>query len=143
MKGKARGKLRYEDLSLKLIDEFPELGQAYRRELEWWGSETPGQHIIYGDLFTPHVVGLLRSGDDPAAIARAFGLLEQMISSDDVRVQEVAVVTVLEALEGNATYFLLAKPHLGPLARRAVEELVEYWQEVREWQRKRHMHRVE
>jgi len=127
MKCKARQTLRYEDLTVKLIGEFPELEQAYQRELEWWGSETPGQHIIYGDLFTPHIVGLLQCGDDPAAIARAFSLLEQMIASDDVRVQEVAVVTVLEGLEGNPTWFRLAKPHLGPLARRAVEELVDFW----------------
>ena len=128
MMGKRVRALRFEDLGAKLIETIPELEDAYRERLQWWGEETPGAHIIYGDVLTPHIIRLLESGgDDVEAITTAFGLLEALISDEDVRVQEVAVVTVLERLQGNPEWVRLMKPHVGPLARQAVRDLAQFW----------------
>lgn len=127
MKGKPQG-LGYENLSRRLVEEVPELEDAYRKELEWWGEETPGPHIIYGDVLTPYIIRLLESGDDPGALRRAFDLLERMIADEDLEVGAVAVVTVLERLQDSDEWLKLLKPYAGPLAREAVRDLVQFWQ---------------
>ena len=124
MTDETKGALRYDDLGARLILEMPELEEPYRRELEWWGEEKPGPHVIYGDVLTPYIIQLLESGDDAEAIKRALGLLETLIADQDVEVQAVAVVTVLDRLVGNAEWTRLMKPYLGPLARRAVQDLI-------------------
>lgn len=123
MTDEARGALHYDGLGIKLIEEIPELERAYRKEIEWWGEEKPGPHVIYGDVLTPHIIRLLESGDNPEAIKRAFGLLEMLIADEDIEVQAVAVVTVLDRLVGNAEWMRLMKPYAGPLATKAVQEL--------------------
>ena len=134
MTEESKGTLRYEDLGAKLVDEIPELEGAYQKELEWWGDETPGPHVIYGDVLTPHIIRLLESGDDPAAVKRAFELLETLIADEDIHVQEVAVVTVLERLQGNTEWLTLMKPHVGPLAKQAVRDLAQFWRgELLDW----------
>ena len=134
MTEKPPGGLRYGDLNAKLVEEIPELGEPYRKKLEWWGQETPGPHVIYGDVLTPHIILLLESGDDAEAIKRAFGLLETLLAHEDVRVQEVAAVTVLEELQGKPEWLNLMRPHVGPLARQAVRELAQFWRgELLDW----------
>lgn len=125
MTDEARGALHYDGLGIRLIEEIPELEKAYRKEIEWWGEEKPGPHVIYGDVLTPHIIRLLESGDNPEAIKRAFGLLEMLIADEDIEVQAVAVVTVLDRLVGNAEWMRLMKPYAGPLATKAVQELTE------------------
>ena len=134
MTASPKGGLRYGDLGTKLIEEIPELEGAYRELLKWWGEETPGPHIIYGDVLTPYIIRVLESGDEPAAITRAFELLETLIADEDVHVQEVAVVTVLERLQDNEEWVRLMRPHLGPLAKQAVRDLAQFWRgELLDW----------
>jgi hypothetical protein len=121
-------RLRYEDLSSKLVEEFPELRRRYEDEIKWWGSEKPGQHVVYGDIFTPFLVELLESGKDRHRLARAFALIETLLSSEDVKVQEVAVVTVLEYLQSRRNLVKLAEPYLGSLATSAFRDLTHFWE---------------
>jgi len=51
--------LTYDNLSEKLVEAVPEIKEQYAQELRWWGDETPGQHVIYGDLLNPYIVSLL------------------------------------------------------------------------------------
>jgi hypothetical protein len=122
----------YEDISSKLIEKFPELREKYEKELEWWSPDKPGEHIVFGDFFTPYLVELLETGRDSGRLERAFGFLDCMISSDDAKVREVAVVTVLEYLQGKPDLLTLAEPYLGPLATTAVRDLDEFWQQRRQ-----------
>jgi hypothetical protein len=128
MTGGSGTRLDFDDLSMRLLQEFPELRPRYEEELNWWGSEKPGQHIVYGDIFTPFLVALLESGKDRHGIERAFALIEALLNSDDVRVQEVAVVTILEYLQGKQDLLKLAEPFLGPLASTAVCDLEQFWE---------------
>ena len=134
MTASPKGGLRYGDLGTKLIEEIPELEGAYRELLKWWGEETPGPHIIYGDVLTPYIIRVLESGDEPAAITRAFELLETLIADEDVHVQEVAVVTVLERLQDSEEWVRLMRPYLGPLAKQAARDLAQFWRgELLDW----------
>ena len=38
MTGKSKGALQYDDLAAWLIEEIPELEDAYKREMEWWAQ---------------------------------------------------------------------------------------------------------
>lgn len=124
-------KLTYDGLSRTLIEAFPELRERYEKELDWWGSEKPGQHIVYGDIFTPYLAELLEADRDTERLERAFRLLEELIANNDVRVQEVAVVTVLEYLQGKPCLLRQAEPYMGPLASAAVRDLEEFWEKRR------------
>ncbi len=123
--------LTYDELSDALIREFPELREKYEQELEWWSPDTPGPHIVYGDIFTPYLVEGLESGRDTVRLERAFRLLEELIANSDVKVQEVAVVTVLEYLQGKPSLLNRAEPYMGPLASFAIRDLEEFWQQKR------------
>ena len=68
---------------------------------------------------------------DTERLERAFELLEELIASSDVRVQEVAVVTVLEYLQGKPSLLRRAEPYMGPLASAAVRDLEEFWEKRR------------
>lgn len=129
---RSRTTLTYDNLSEALIEEFPELQEKYEQELEWWGPEKPGQHVVYGDIFTPYLVGLLEADRDRARLERAFALLEDLIANSEVKVQEVAVVTVLEYLQGKPNLLSRAEPYVGPLASTAIRDLEGFWQQKRQ-----------
>ena len=131
--GKSKGALRYDDLNVWLIEQIPELEDAYKRETEWWGQETPGPHIIYGDVLTPYIIQLLESAQDTLATKRAFRVLETMLADQDIEVQAVAVVTVLERLVGNPVWLRLMEPFAGPLARGTVRDLIEGSKSEQDW----------
>ncbi|MCY3623706.1 MAG: hypothetical protein OXH68_18610 [Gammaproteobacteria bacterium] len=134
MTDKRNGGLRYEDLGAKMVEEFPELEDAYRKELEWWSPDEPGPHVVYGNLLNPYIIRLLESEDSPETVQRAFDLVETLLAHEDVYVQQVAMVTVLEELQGKPEWLRLMKPHAGPLARQAVRELAQFWRgELLEW----------
>ena len=84
MNGRPHEGLIYETASEKLIEFVPELNEAYRRELDWWGSETPGPHVIYEDILNPYVDRLLESADD-AALRRVFNFIELLATAEDAR----------------------------------------------------------
>lgn len=123
-------KFTYDELNALLVKEFPCLTHKYEQELDWWDDEKPGPHVVYGDQFTPYLVDRLKAGDKEAA-KRAFEHLEMLLSHKDVKVQEVAVVTVLEYLESDHELAALARPFLGPQATGAMNDLKKFWDEVR------------
>ncbi|MCY3623709.1 MAG: hypothetical protein OXH68_18625 [Gammaproteobacteria bacterium] len=133
MTGKSKGALQYDDLAAWLIEEIPELEDAYKREMEWWGQERPGPHIIFGDVLTPYIILLLESGERTQATKRVFSVLETMLADHDIEVQSVAVVTVFERLVGNRDWLRSMKAFAGPRAREAVRDLIEGSESERDW----------
>ena len=120
-------------VNARLIEEFPELESAYREDLKSWRGEEPGPHTIYGEFFNPYIRDLLESGDQPDALKRVFNLVEAMCGDEDVRVQEVAVVTVLAAFEWNSELREFLEPHLGPRTKEALSEMALWRGEVLDW----------
>ena len=119
--------LRDRKLNARLFEVFPELEEPYFKELKYSGEvEEPGPHTVYGELMNPHVRKLLESGDQPAALKRAFDLVEAMCGDEDERVQEVAVVTVLEGLEWKPEWREAMKPYLGPLTKEAWDVMINW-----------------
>ena len=150
---KAAVEMAWGNMAEVLVDVFPELRETYAELLALWADpecasddgtcDVPGNHIVYGDIFTPYLIRLL-GGPEQAhclpsrsrslrigrterrnRVQEAFDFLEGMCLNKDVRVQEVATVTVLEYIH-RWGLSALAKPHYGPALRAAARDVDEY-----------------
>jgi len=119
-------RVTYENAADKLVESLPELKESYQAELEWWGTDRPGPHIIYGDILNPYIDRLLQAGGE-TGLRRVFAFLEALSQNEDARVQELVAVTVCEYL-GNAPKKLqMAKRFMGPATLKISEEVERFW----------------
>lgn len=117
---------RLSNLNELLIQEFPELQDAYQDELNYWDDVKPGAHVIYGDIFAPYLENLIVNSEFDAA-KKAFDFLEKLLESADVEVQEVAALSVLEYLHDRPLVLDRGRPFFGPKAKQTLVELEEFW----------------
>lgn len=119
----------YDRLSNELIKVAPELRAQYEEELRWWGDETPGPHIIYGDVLNPYLISLLEADDESneEVLRRIYGFLEALANHDDERVQEVVAVTVCERLGASKELLERAHRYMGPKTRQLSDEIEAFW----------------
>ena len=82
--------MEYNNLDKELINDVPEIKWLYDEELKLW-DEDPGQHIIFGDVFNPYLINLLKSNENNSLIRKLFVFLEKMANCNDILVQEVLV----------------------------------------------------
>jgi hypothetical protein len=121
-------RIPYEKLSEKLVEIVPELKSAYELECQQWGEDRPGPHIIFGDLLSPYLLGLLRSNKQENILFRIFSFLEQLANQEDTRVQEVVAFTILERLRSDKELLAYAQKYMGERTRRFCQELKEFWE---------------
>ena len=114
-----------ENLCTRLIREIPELEDAYRKEMQFRRNRTVSVHTTFENLLKPNIINLLRSGRDREAPRKMFSLLESMCGDEDARVRDVAVMSVFKGLESNEELQELMDPYLGPLSKRAVQDLTQ------------------
>jgi hypothetical protein len=114
--------VRYDNIVPMLISSVPELAKAYEAEARWWGGETPGPHIVYGDVLNPYIDRSLDDRDD-AALHRVFDLVETLAMSDDVHVQEVVAFTICEHLREDPRRLQLAERYMGVTTLRICHDL--------------------
>lgn len=144
--------MTWENMHQVMVNMFPELREPYEELLSLWSRRSspydtncvPGNHVVYGDIFTHYLTLLLgekekhylsqfrkRNALDltqrKKLIKDGFNFLEGMCLNEDIRIQEVAVVTVLEHMHGNAKLLALAKPHCGRASLAALGELDDFW----------------
>ena len=120
-------RITFENMAEKLIEVVPELRCQYESELEWWGDEQPGAHIIFGDVLNPYLICLLESGNQEAILARIFTFLEQLANHEDTRVQEVVAVTVCERLGDDPKCLENARRYMGNKTLSLSHEIEVFW----------------
>ena len=118
--------LKFENIGEKLVEVVPELQQSYELELEWWGNEQPGPHIIFGDLLNPYLISLLESHNQPI-LKQIFTFLEQLANHEDIKVQEVVAVTVCERLGDNLEWLSKARQYMGKTTLQFSQEIEAFW----------------
>ncbi len=118
--------LKFENIGEKLVEVVPELRQSYELELELWGNEQPGPHIIFGDLLNPYLISLLESHNQPI-LKQIFTFLEQLANHEDIKVQEVVAVTVCERLGDNPEWLLKARQYMDKTTLRFSDEIEAFW----------------
>lgn len=121
----------YEDLTNLLAATVPHLRESIEAVREWWAPDTPGQHVIYGDIFNPYLAELLEAGTNEKALTEAFALLEDLAKSNEVHVQEVAGYTVLEELLTNEALLARARNFMGPATLALLSDVEEFWRRLR------------
>jgi hypothetical protein len=105
---------KYFEMIPLLLERIPELRVQYGKELEWWGGEHPGPHVVYGDLLNPLLVELLNRNGDEALLRRVFSLLEELSKSEEDGVKDVVGVTVIQYLLGERDLIEKARRYMGP-----------------------------
>lgn len=119
--------LTYKNAHLKMLEAIPELKEKYDEEIRWWGNEKPGQHIIFGDVFTDFMIALLKSSENEVLLKRMFAFLEKMATSSNEDVVNVATVTVCEDLAGDPTWLTKARQYMGPETRKISDRVEKWW----------------
>ena len=105
-----------------LLESFPELQDAYRRELQVWGKITLGQYIVYGGLFASYIETVLDSGEEATAL-RLFEFVERLAGAPDTRLRDLIALTVCEQLLNDPPRMAKAGRYMGRLARKVCREL--------------------
>ncbi len=89
----------YDDLNEKFItDRFPELTEKVYKETE--GYEEFLSHVVFGNIYNPLTVSLLKSDDfsTDQLLKRIFEMYEEMSSEGDAEVRNLVEATLLEYL---------------------------------------------
>jgi hypothetical protein len=112
----------YERASEQLVLHIPELRDAYRRELEWWGSEAPGAHVVYDEVLIPYISALLTSGEDQT-LKRVFEFIERLATAADTRLRDLVAVTICEPLLADRAGLDQARRYMGKETRRILKKV--------------------
>jgi hypothetical protein len=105
-------------LDRDLGERVPALTARIESERELWAPEPPGQDILLGDVFVPYVLALLKAPDDhQRELTAAFALIEDLAENPDHRLEWLAVVSILEALEDHAELLKTGEKWMGPATR--------------------------
>lgn len=119
--------ITFENMGERLIETVPELRSTYETEADWWGDEKPGPHIVFGDVFNPYLISLLKSCVNHEKLRQIFAFLEMLANHEDVRIQEVVAVTVCERLGANKECLTKARKYMGPTTLRFSKEIEHFW----------------
>ncbi|MBD2185315.1 hypothetical protein H6S82_09850 [Planktothrix sp. FACHB-1355] len=119
--------IKFDNLGEHLVTAIPELRSQYESELEWWGDEQSGAHIIFGDILNPYLISLLELGDREDTIKRIFAFLEQLANHEDTQIQEVVAVTVCERLGDNKNLLAKARQYMGNTTLCFSDQIEEFW----------------
>lgn len=116
--------IHYQNLTEKLLEAVPEVVPAYNREMQWWGKDRPGQHIVFHTILTPHIAALLGKHGSESELRRVFGFLETLASHSDEEVQNVIAVTMCEDICSDEVMLQKAQPFLGEKTRQFCKSLM-------------------
>lgn len=123
--------LTYEMLTRTLVEAVPELGERVETMRREWVGETPGPHVVYGDLLNPYLLQLLASPEattgEVAPLHRIFALLERLARDGNPRVQEVVSTTVIERLGSDPSLLTIGRRYMGEATRRFSDETEHFW----------------
>lgn len=120
--------IRYETVSDALIEFLPELHEAYQSHINWWGSQLPGPHVVYGDILNPYIDELLRAKDE-TTLRRVFDFIERLSLSDDKRVQDLVAVTVCEHLGNDNQRLRDAIRYMGDATLKHCHDVESFWKD--------------
>ncbi len=91
--------IEYSNLNEEfIIKRFPELKEQVEEEMSGLGEFLP--HVIFGNVFNPLTVSLLKQDDylTNKTIIRIFDMYEDLSSNGDNETQNLVQVTLLEYL---------------------------------------------
>lgn len=120
--------MKYENLIFDACDRFPEVKKEFvAQEKAGDINESLGQHIFFSFVFNKILFCAINEKKRDVA-QRMFSFLEEMETSSDPHIAEVAEFTVLEELCDNYKNVQFEK-YLGPESKLALKSIREYMPE--------------
>ena len=119
--------MKYEEIYDKFKKLFPEYTDYFKAKVEKKGAEVEiGMHVVFGMVVCPFIIKMAE--DDPKKAQMAFDFVEQMVTSEDAKIANVAEVTVLEDLmtEDNGGFRKLGR-YLGEESLKSVRHLSHFF----------------
>jgi len=117
----------YSDLVSELLREIPEIRGEYEQEVDAWGGDRPGPHIVYGEVLLPILFRALKDpSENQEFIRRVFTLLEKLASSSNKHVQEVVMLSVFEDLVHDSKLLHIAKVYMGKRSKSLVYDVADF-----------------
>lgn len=102
--------MEYGNLVERLLTDIPQVRPYYEEEKDWLEEDLP--HVIFGMVVTPFIIKSLQEKKNTKTI---FDFLEEMVNSNDEKVQEVLVVSVLELLIVERNIISMARSSMGEM----------------------------
>lgn len=96
--------MEYDSLNKDLENRFPELGPCLARLKEEWQPDSPGQYIVYEDVFGKFILRLVVSSPSHnrnSALARGFDFIDELLRAEG----EVANLGFVAMLEGHPKWW--------------------------------------
>jgi hypothetical protein len=107
-----RRKLRESELNEVLLNEFPELKEAFDEYASRQDGMDTGCFLTYEDLLLPRIRMAFRDCDD-RFLKRACHFVEYLLTMGDAYAENVATVGILEGVK-TAEDARVVRAHLGP-----------------------------
>jgi len=115
--------IAYESLNEYSIQCLPELRQCCRQFLKDWPDEAPGPHIVYADVLSPWLEGLLQTPEEfEDVLKRAFDVLESLVTTGSQGILDVVGASVCEPLAA-AGAIDRARAFMGPATRQLCDAM--------------------
>jgi hypothetical protein len=119
--------IHYDNVVEVLVEAVPALRACYEAERRQWGDESPGPHVIFGDVLNPYLFDLLHSDRQDDELHEVFQFLELLANHEDIHLQELVAVTVCERLGDDPATLHRAYKYMGTRTRQFSDEVESFW----------------
>jgi hypothetical protein len=119
---KLKEDLHFATVTDVLLLRFPELRDAYQRELEIWRDDRPGPSLVFRSLLRPLFIKQLDSEEDLSLLKRIMDFFEDMARSSDREVVKLLQAQLFEGLVATPSRLATAWKYLGEESKRLAAE---------------------
>ena len=92
---------------------FPELQGRIDAVKSRWGEDMIPPHCLFGDVFDPYLLSLLKENTEKEQIRKIFEFYEELAEFGDTEVKNLLQVTLLEYLWDDASVYWNARSYMG------------------------------
>lgn len=122
--------LVYQNVVEELLRRVPEFAAIRHRDASYLSHKSSSPYLVFGD-FARFLLGRLNdrtpTDKDEFVLRRSFALLDEMLTSPDPQVANLAQVGVFEILADQPEALAAAKDYLTEDAKSVLEDWLEKW----------------
>jgi len=105
--------MRYDELTDLLQRELPQLTDGIEQARRDAEPDSPGPHVVYGDVLVPYLKSCLDAEDRALTLEKIFGLVERLAASESTPIREVVMFSILEGLVNDPKRLARARTWMG------------------------------
>lgn len=107
-----------------LLKRFPELEKQIKEEIEFNGEVLP--HIIFGNVFNPYVIELLKENNAKEKLKKIFQFMEELACGKDEKVKELLTLTILARIGDEKDVLKKAYEYMSLSTRKFSDEIEKF-----------------